>query len=1778
MATTTNTGEKSEATQSFFVFVRDQNTGQIKTVAIPGDVQVGLNGNPADLTLLGRFSVAATNYNTDNVNKGIIQASVDDTIIGISLVITPVSGRIQVYLPATPRDGELHFVKDMTETSNTVPIDIFPSKGQSIDGQAMVTLSDPSGSLALVYFNGNWHRLVAGLGSSGGSGAGTTLSYVTINPEATLTSERHITGSIFTTNILMTDQGPKGHVYFDLSQVLGAGAGTFTYATVTVDAFGRITAISAGATPPSPTLTYLTAQHEGTLADSRFMSGGLGTTVTDGGAGSTFSFNVDPRIIPFLTGANFFTQPNTFAGGLTGSLTQLAGGHGAYIIGVGGVSVSTGSNGQVIVSSSQSTSSSIYADLYGTYLLLSASASDPNARRFVVGSGLTWTDTGPGGTFTLNATGGGGGGTVDPNAPIVVTFQTASVPSGRNIVGQGGITITDNGPGKTLAVALTPLSSQSAMVYMGHCTGSLNFGTHTAWTDLITTVPTNWFDDLQNGITRSGTTFTVTANGYYYFHAFFNQVQPSQYIAYRLSGSNGTILQRTTWQNGGQPPSIMDGIVQLTSGSSFKLQFYDSGGSNWGVSDPIGTAPDQENMRTGDVVIFRIADPLTIQNVPTAQPFGWQTAADIDFTIQPAQTFTGAATVTIAGFTFTQVNPSVASLAQVVPGTGVQWTNSAAADIFGATFSACVLGATIETFVPSYSLTDNDIRIWWWINPDSTNTNFDGAVFGVGRTGGSGPTVAGFASENITNKKGFYGGVQGYNPQINMNGTNYINSDVGGFVPFNVQMLELSRGGRFFKWYLGSGSNNIWPSLQQMVLQGYGDAQPNTEQFALLPMSGSADVSLFLGEASTGGRAIVESFRKLRVDYLVENAAAILNSNTTVTGTWQAPDSFDYLWWPLTDTQGPHALNFGTAGAIGHLTASSTTVRYNQPGGAGGLIKNAMGINVNGATNNYLGTLNTATQPTPNTSNISVSVWFRPSLEGVSLNNNHQKIVLKSYFNTISSWTTPFIAIDIGLAGTGDGQMEFGFAGLSPVGPGQNITGSCCSIGQWNHAGMTYDGAVGRVYLNGRLIFEFPQTGNIDYSQNGWWAIGGNQAIPSSEYFQGDICDVRVANTVRSDAWFAQQWAASRPDANPLISIGTFLSGGSGSGSIGADLYAAYVQLSASAENPNARRLVAGSGITFTDTGPGGTLTVASTGGGGGSDFDWIDGGNQIRSTSSVAVSDGTENAFAGQKGTDVYFYVSGTVGGGFASPKKSLFGGDVIGSGSYTSLGPGGFTGSLTQLAGGKGAYIVGLGDVTVTTNSLGQVIVSGSGGGGGTVNNTFIVSGAAAQSQAAYYGFVTSSVWWNQTTQWTPFVQALPDSTITDVVTQSVLRNGSSFQFVNGGLYAFHAGFNAYGTDAYIALRLNGVSSSHGIAMQRTTYRTSPSDQNLVVLDGIFSASVGDIWTLEYITSGTVYPWTGSIFPGGLPGGVVSRSGEVSIFLISNATGAPLSVTPGYWQTATGTINNLTASNNINYPYGTWTNVATQPIYVTGSNSQLFIAYNVQSRRSAGGSNYAQICLDGLPVDYAALSFTNGNPVLGNIGSIFVATASQGSHTITLNVMTDNNGMSLDPWGQYTSDHANLFVQEIPQLSGRAQAKAPIYSIPILAGTVATNTAFSGSKQSLGMCFFNPTLVAGFGGIARKYYFRAVLDEFTIETNMSAAIDLNDFNGIVQFPPSTIPGSIMSTSSGTAVQLQADLTSYLQFVSGSGLFEARLWRTVSGSLASLATCRNARLDVEFS
>src|SRR5262245_29972097 len=70
-------------------------------------------------------------------------------------------------------------------------------------------------------------------------------------------------------------------------------------------------------------------------------------------------------------------------------------------------------------------------------------------------------------------------------------------------------------------------------------------------------------------------------------------------------------------------------------------------------------------------------------------------------------------------------------------------------------------------------------------------------------------------------------------------------------------------------------------------------------------------------------------------------------------------------------------------------------------------------------------------------------------------------------------------------------------------------------IGRWSYVAVTYDGAMLRMFINGRQVATRQVSGTIQVTDDPLW-IGGNE--PYGEYFHGDIDEIRVyARTLSAD-------------------------------------------------------------------------------------------------------------------------------------------------------------------------------------------------------------------------------------------------------------------------------------------------------------------------------------------------------------------------------------------------------------------------------------------------------------------------------------------------------------------------------------------------------------------------------------------------------------------------------------------------------------------------------------
>jgi hypothetical protein len=113
---------------------------------------------------------------------------------------------------------------------------------------------------------------ITATGGGGGGGAPTNASYLTLGTDTTLTDERVFTHSA---RLAHTDGGAGGNYTLDLSTA--GTAGTYSYpASLTTDAYGRVTSVTGGSAPPTPPSAATTVVTE----TSYGQSSAVGTATT----------------------------------------------------------------------------------------------------------------------------------------------------------------------------------------------------------------------------------------------------------------------------------------------------------------------------------------------------------------------------------------------------------------------------------------------------------------------------------------------------------------------------------------------------------------------------------------------------------------------------------------------------------------------------------------------------------------------------------------------------------------------------------------------------------------------------------------------------------------------------------------------------------------------------------------------------------------------------------------------------------------------------------------------------------------------------------------------------------------------------------------------------------------------------------------------------------------------------------------------------------------------------------------------------------------------------------------------------------------------------------------------------------------------------------------------------------------------------------------------------------------------------------------------------------
>ncbi len=285
------------------------------------------------------------------------------------------------------------------------------------------------------------------------------------------------------------------------------------------------------------------------------------------------------------------------------------------------------------------------------------------------------------------------------------------------------------------------------------------------------------------------------------------------------------------------------------------------------------------------------------------------------------------------------------------------------------------------------------------------------------------------------------------------------------------------------------------------------------------------------------------------------------------------------------------------------------------------------------------------------TNTMTMEAWINPD---TSANSNRMII------NKEGEYEVALLAND---------RLVVAFANTDP-GWTWHDTGYTVTNGEWVHIAVSYNNGTMSTYVNGSVVDVYSGSGSITdaHVTMNDLRIGGRENVPAGKYFDGEISDVRIWNTVRTDAeiaaamgqvltgaeaglvgyWqFNESTGAAVTDLTVNANHGTLIDGGSGT--VGPQ-WTGYVT-----DQDTQITINAANGILDNDYDPDGdTLTVTQVNGSGanvGGLFTLASGANLTVGSSGDFIYD-PNAAFdylgAGESGTDTFTYQVTDGNGGF--------------------------------------------------------------------------------------------------------------------------------------------------------------------------------------------------------------------------------------------------------------------------------------------------------------------------------------------------------------------------------------------------------------------------------------------------------------------------------------------------------------------------------------------------
>jgi hypothetical protein len=149
----------ANAQQSGFIIARNIRDGKIQRLVSAVDMQLGTSDLPCELHVMGRSSFSSTTSNfTESGQKYNIDNNITNNFIRSDY-------KLDVYLPARPRLGQLVTVKDTAGVASGAAITIYGADGATIDGVISKSIYVNYGSFMFIWNGNEWSTICTNINS-----------------------------------------------------------------------------------------------------------------------------------------------------------------------------------------------------------------------------------------------------------------------------------------------------------------------------------------------------------------------------------------------------------------------------------------------------------------------------------------------------------------------------------------------------------------------------------------------------------------------------------------------------------------------------------------------------------------------------------------------------------------------------------------------------------------------------------------------------------------------------------------------------------------------------------------------------------------------------------------------------------------------------------------------------------------------------------------------------------------------------------------------------------------------------------------------------------------------------------------------------------------------------------------------------------------------------------------------------------------------------------------------------------------------------------------------------------------------------------------------------------------------------------------------------------------------------------------------------------------------------------------------------------------------------